>query len=97
MDLKLTLQKDLITKDIARRIALLDQVPKQAYDYFKSITPIRSGNARRKTYLNNDTIQAAYPYAEKLDKGYSKQATSGMSNPTKIIVKRIVDRIIRKK
>lgn len=53
-----------------------------AYKYFRDHTPIRSGRARRNTHLVRDTIEADYPYAQRLDAGYSPQAPSGMSKPT---------------
>jgi hypothetical protein len=63
----------------------------KAYNYFKSITPFRTGAARRNTKLEKNVIHADYQYAEVLDKGRhmtssgargSKQAPRGMSNPT---------------
>jgi hypothetical protein len=64
----------------------------KAFAYFKSITPIDTGNARRKTRLDSRfRIIANYAYAFVLDKGRhmasrgmrgSKQAPKGMSNPT---------------
>lgn len=63
----------------------------QAYQYFKSITPIDTGNARRRTKLINYKIVADYAYAFVLDLGRhmtkrgprgSKQAPKGMSTPT---------------
>lgn len=62
--------------------ALPPTVVKKTYDYFVSITPKRSGNARRSTKLENNTIDADYAYAERLDQGYSKQAPRGMSDPS---------------
>ncbi len=52
------------------------------YKFFVAHTPIRSGNARSHTVLQNDTIVAAYPYATELDNGRSKQAPNGMVKPT---------------
>jgi hypothetical protein len=57
-------------------------VTAQAFDYFKSITPIRTGNARNSTQLQGNEIQANYSYASKLDGGSSKQAPQGMTKPT---------------
>lgn len=52
------------------------------YNFFKKITPIDTGNAQRQTIKQNpDTIFARYPYARRLDLGYSKQAPTGMSKP----------------
>jgi hypothetical protein len=66
------LQTDLQSKKLAAA----------AYKFFRDSTPIRSGNARRNTHLTQDTIQADYPYATRLDNGYSPQAPAGMSKPT---------------
>jgi len=51
-------------------------------DYMRKITPIRSGNARRHTYSDGDKIKAAYPYAQRLDEGWSKQNQIGLIDPT---------------
>ena len=66
------LQTDLQSKKLAAA----------AYKFFRDSTPIRSGNARRNTHLTQDTIQADYAYATRLDNGYSPQAPAGMSKPT---------------
>lgn len=50
--------------------------------FMRSITPIQSGNARRKTRSNGNVIQADYPYAKRLDEGWSKQNQIGLVNPT---------------
>jgi hypothetical protein len=50
--------------------------------FMKSITPIDKGNARRKTFSRGDTIYAEYPYAKRLDEGWSKQNTTGLIDPT---------------
>lgn len=97
MDFTVDIGKNNITGNIAKKIKLLDRVPSQAYTFFKAITPIRSGNARRNTSLSKDIIHAQYPYADRLDQGYSRQAPNGMSKPTKAFIKKTVDTIIRKK
>ena len=66
-------------KSIQKKI---DKIPADAHKVFVKETPVRSGNARRKTKLNNKTIQANYPYAQRLDEGYSKQSPEGMTQPT---------------
>ncbi len=74
----------------------LRQLPAQAADVFKQNTPVRSGNARRKTGLRGqDSIVADYPYAQKLDDGYSKQAPQGMTEPTKRYIKQRLNQIFR--
>lgn len=55
---------------------------KEGFQHLRKITPILSGNARRKTSLNGDTIIGDYPYAQRLDQGASKQAPDGMTQPT---------------
>lgn len=72
-------------------------VSKIAYDSFKNNTPVgdpnrwkikykpknyKPGNARRNTVLKNNEIQANYPYAQRLEEGYSSQAPKGMTEPT---------------
>jgi hypothetical protein len=54
----------------------------EAYKFFRDVTPVKTGNARRNTHLTGDTIQGDYAYATRLDRGYSKQAPNGMSAPT---------------
>jgi hypothetical protein len=77
----------------------LAQVEKKAapqiYQYFKDITPIRSGNARRNTFLKNLNIEADYAYAGKLDTGYSRQAPSGMTVPTERFAQKLIPQLIR--
>lgn len=71
-------------------------VPKQVYDYWVSITPIKTGNARSKTKLKGSTIDANYNYAVPLDRGHSKQAPRGMSKPTEKFLKKLLKQKIRK-
>lgn len=61
--------------------AQLNNLPKEAHAEFVKLTPIDTGNARRKTTLKNTTIEANYPYAVRLDRGWSKQAPNGMIEP----------------
>ena len=99
------------TKDfeklIARSQKVGEQVVKDAYDYFRAITPIKTGNARSNTSLDlpKRTIDADYPYAGVLDAGRrmtsrgmrgSTQAPNGMSKPTILEVNRSVKREIGK-
>ncbi len=78
-----------IQKDLAK-------LPDLAYKEFVKNTPVRSGNARRKTKLVGKEIRADYPYATRLDQGYSDQAPDGMSKPTEDYVKQQTDKIMRK-
>jgi hypothetical protein len=74
----------------------LQDVPRKGYDFFKRITPKDSGNARSRTRLVNTVIEADYPYAVRLDKGWSRQAPNGMSRPTISYMKQLVKKIIGK-
>lgn len=69
-----------------------NELAREAYDFFKQTTPIDTGRARRNTKLSGDKILAQYPYAVRLDTGYSKQAPDGMSKPTE----QFIDRYIKK-
>lgn len=81
-----------------------ESVMKKAYDYFKKLTPRKTGNAQRRTKLVKDVIEANYAYAPVLDKGRhntssgargSKQAPQGMSKPTVKLFRSWVQRYIR--
>jgi len=71
----------------------VQQLPQDAYNYFVSVTPIDTGNARRSTSLKGKTIEANYAYANRLDHGWSKQAPDGMVKPTQDYVNRRVRQI----
>lgn len=90
IDLKISVRSDGELDSIRQQIAAL---PREAYDYFKSVTPIRTGNARRRTRLSGDTIRADYAYAQPLDDGRSRQAPRGMTEPTKKWLARRVKQI----
>lgn len=87
---------DNISKSLRKIQTSIDQVPEAAYAYWRSITPVRTGNARRKTRLNQNTIEANYPYAQVLDSGASRQAPKGMSEPTTQYLDREYRKRIRK-
>jgi hypothetical protein len=84
----------------------LNNIPKEAYQFFLKQTPVRSGNAKRNTKLKGNTIQANYQYAEVLDKGRhmtsrgmrgSEQAPQGMTKPTEEFIQQRVDKIVKGK
>lgn len=71
-------------------------LPEEAYKEFIKNTPIKKGNARRNTKLRNKkTIAANYPYAGRLNEGYSKQAPQGMVEPTLEFMRERVSKIVR--
>lgn len=72
----------------------LNSVPQRAHRFFVRETPIDTGNAKRRTkFIRGNTIDANYPYAVRLDEGYSRQSPLGMSLPTIVYVKKLVRRI----
>jgi len=82
-------------KIFLKRMDKLEDIPelamKNGYIHLRNKTPIRSGNARNKTKRNNLKIKSNYPYAGKLDEGWSKQAPSGFTEPTIDFLKRFID------
>lgn len=91
-----------MAKEIIRRLDdieyLLDErkLTRLAYDFFKNKTPIRSGNARRRTTYRDNNIRADYPYAGRLDQGYSRQAPEGMSQPTVEYIQDYIQKTLRR-
>jgi hypothetical protein len=85
-----------INPRINRTQKLLDAIPKKAHMKFKTVTPIKSGNAKRNTDFNGtDTISGNYNYANRLNKGWSKQARNGMTEPTIDFIRNEVRKIVR--
>jgi hypothetical protein len=78
----------------AKKIA--DDLPAAAFKHFVEETPERSGNAKRKTRLDGNKIVADYPYSQRLDSGYSKQAPKGMVEPTEQWIQQEVDRRLKR-
>jgi len=76
--------------------AVANTLPKEAYDVFRDNTPVRSGNAYRRTTLRGNTISANYPYAEKLDEGYSQLKPNGMTVPTEKFLQKRINTLIGK-
>jgi hypothetical protein len=72
----------------------LDKVPKEAHKVFVANTPIRTGNARSKTKLQKESIKANYPYAKRLDEGWSKQSPKGMVEPTLAYIRKRIKQIL---
>lgn len=86
-----------MSNNINRRLNMLldtlnsQTLSREAFKKFRDVTPIKTGNAKRKTRLETNTINADYGYAEVLDKGRhmtrrgmrgSEQAPKGMTEPT---------------
>ena len=82
MSIKFKLDDSKFGREVRKAQGVPDRLADDAYKFFKKTTPIRSGNARRNTKLKGSSIQANYPYAQRLDSGYSRQAPKGMTEPT---------------
>ncbi len=76
--------------------AIARTLPREAYDEFRRNTPYRSGNAYRSTTLRGNSIDANYPYAQRLDDGYSQLKPQGMTEPTEKFLEKRVNDLIRK-
>lgn len=86
----------ILTQKLKKASKVASEVIKPAYRYFLVSTPIRTGYARSHTRLKDKSILAKYPYAKKLDEGYSKQAPDGMVQPTVDEINRLVQKYIKK-
>ena len=82
-----------ISKRLNKVLEVLNDsnITQEAYKKFVDVTPVRTGNAKRKTRKTGNSIDADYSYASVLDKGRhmttrgmrgSDQAPEGMSKPT---------------
>jgi hypothetical protein len=94
--MSITKLSDNITPSLGKIKNGLPLVQKQAFNKFVSLTPKKSGNARQRTKLVGDSIFANYPYATRLDNGYSSQAPQGMTKQTIEYFKQLLKRLIRK-
>ena len=101
--MSVTLNVNTITSSINSIQSKIKKVPKDAFDVFYNQTPVRTGNAKSKTRLRGDTIEADYNYAKVLDKGRhmtnkgkrgSNQAPRGMTKPTVEFIKRRMKQIL---
>ena len=94
------LRVKLDTRQVINQFKAAEDIPtdliERSYKKFKDLTPIRTGNARQNTKLEKTTILGDYPYAQRLDKGYSQQAPDGMSEPTIAYMERELDQLVRK-
>jgi hypothetical protein len=90
--------------DILKRFKEIEQasnpqtMAKLAYDTWVKFTPKDTGNARNKTKLKNTEIHADYPYAVRLDQGWSKQFQGqGMTKPTLAELQKYVKNNLKKR
>ena len=96
----ITIKVSVSDREVQRMFDELEDMPKDvmkaSYKFYKNETPVRSGNARNKTKLRNKQIKSGYPYAGKLDEGWSKQAPKGMTEPTIDYIDDQIEKEVRK-
>ena len=85
-----------LTQKFKNARALKKEVMDPTFEFFVKTTPIKTGNARRSTSLNNGEIDANYPYAGKLDGGSSRQAPNGMTRPALQQLVKLVNQYINR-
>lgn len=77
---------DVDSSQVRKLLTDLDRAVKDTWQdtgtFFKNTTPVRTGNARSRTRTVGDRISADYAYAGRLDEGWSKQAPTGMTEPS---------------
>lgn len=98
MSIKFNINGNL-NNNLASTANMLHQIrklPDEAYKFFVGITPIDTGNARKSTSKSGNTINANYPYAKRLDEGWSKQAKDGMVKPTEAFLRKRMHQITGK-
>jgi hypothetical protein len=95
--LKLKIIKNEIPNLNKKIQAELNKLPRETYKVFVKNTPKRSGNARSKTKLKGTEIIADYPYAHRLNEGWSKQAPDGIVKPTEQYLLKRLKRIFTRK
>lgn len=84
-----------IDRHIQRQMRKLKTVPREAYEHFVKKTPIDTGNARKSTgFIKQNTINAEYGYANRLNEGYSRQARTGMTRPTIDFIRRRIRQLL---
>jgi hypothetical protein len=97
VDVKVQFNLEPKRQALKNQIKKVEELPKKAAEYFKAQTPVDTGRARRSTKLKGDkTIHADYPYAQRLDDGYSQQAPQGMTKPTEKWVREQFKKIFKK-
>ena len=90
-------QQDLkrLEKDIDK--AITDSM-QDTFKYYIKETPVKGGNARRRTKFNKNrnSINSNYDYAGRLDSGWSKQAPKGFTKPSLNFLEKQITKNFRK-
>jgi hypothetical protein len=94
--MSIRLSVDLLTPSVKKIQRQLGRLSRDAYAVWRTNTPYRTGNAFRSTRLTGNTIEANYPYAQRLDQGYSSLKPRGMSRPTEAFIRSEIKKMLRK-
>ena len=89
MTLKAVQRLEYIQKNITAK-----QLVDVGYPVFYKNTAIDTGNARNHTTKTTSEIDASYPYARRLDNGWSKQFPRGMTKPTLIAIRAYIKKTL---
>lgn len=104
IEFNIRISRNLMTPALKKIQADLNNLPKELEKKMIDLTPIDTGNARKKTRLVNKRIQAAYAYAKVLDRGRhmtrrgmrgSNQAPQGMTRPLREWYKQRIRQLLR--
>jgi hypothetical protein len=95
---KIRVDASIFEKRAKKLEGLPQSAMEQTFPFLKKSTPKRSGNARSKTKYNRsqDKIESNYPYAGRLDEGWSKQAPKGFTTPSIGFLERAVNKLVGK-
>jgi hypothetical protein len=105
LTVNIRISRNLLTPALKKIRQDINRLPKELHKKMVDLTPIDTGNAKKKTRLvNNKRIHAAYAYAKVLNKGRhmtargargSKQAPKGMTGPLRIWYRQRVRQLLR--
>lgn len=74
----------------------LKNLPREFLPIVRRETPIDTGRARQSTVIHDqNTIRSDYPYAGRLNRGWSRQAREGFVKPSLIWLYRRIRQIFR--
>jgi hypothetical protein len=83
-------------RQMSKALNALDDLPEFAQKEMRANTPRRSGNARRNTNLQGNTVTANYAYAQRLEDNYSPQTEGrGIIAPTEQAIQQEVNRRLK--
>jgi hypothetical protein len=111
MDIKVTINSKEVKAMFNELLDMGDEMMDDGYPVLKKATPegrpstwqspppkgYNPGNARRNTvHKSSAKIESRYPYADRLNTGWSKQAPNGFTEPTLKHMEDFVDKFTRR-